>query len=505
MRDRGLIIKYLTKIGLCGWLIAFSTAWAQLEIEWVETYGGDLNDVIYDHIETEDGGFAFTGGSNSNGDSGVWLGKVNQNGELQWEHRLFGEDLGSLGYSLFEQDDGGFLIFGYMRFFDEERTRLDKILVTKTTAEGDSILWRKFFGGEGWERAYKAVRTNDGGFALAGVTTSWGAGREDFFLLKLDENCDSLWMQTYGDSGVDICNDLIQTSDGGYALVGSTTMIRNSPTAYWALFVDENGDSLRSMVEGYGGTSNAASTIQEVEDGNFIVSGIVSNARNFPNTSRIWTININANGRRRWERIDGGDNQQSQMGCFSSCILSDTSIAMTGLHGLNAEFGEPEGKLWILEVTADGEGRYIIDEGWDELTSGSSIILTTNNELSVAGNVGNAGRDTWIDGQIYKTSELPNRVRSGFDGGVNRHLLLSAYPNPFNGVSTFAFSLRQPSTVMIDIFNTLGRKQVVLVSGNYSTGLHRVEWDGSGLPSGKYLIQMIAGGQVSTRKVTLLQ
>ena len=50
--------------------------------------------------------------------------------------------------------------------------------------------------------------------------------------------------------------------------------------------------------------------------------------------------------------------------------------------------------------------------------------------------------------------------------------LLSVYPNPFNGVSTFAFSLSQPSTVMIDIFNTLGRKQVNLASGNYSTGLH---------------------------------
>jgi len=83
--------------------------------------------------------------------------------------------------------------------------------------------------------------------------------------------------------------------------------------------------------------------------------------------------------------------------------------------------------------------------------------------------------------------------------------MLSIYPNPFNGVSTFAFSLWQPGAVRIDIFNTLGKRQVELVSGNYATGIHNVSWDGSGLPSGEYIVKMTAGEQVNSRKVMMIK
>jgi len=83
--------------------------------------------------------------------------------------------------------------------------------------------------------------------------------------------------------------------------------------------------------------------------------------------------------------------------------------------------------------------------------------------------------------------------------------LSDIYPNPFNGVSTFAFSLNRPGMVNIEVFNSLGRRQGKLVSGSYPVGSHNVSWNGGSFPSGDYIIRLNANGQVSTRKVTLVR
>lgn len=491
------------------------TAIAQLETQWVELYVGDYFDMIYDHIETADGGFAFTGYTRPDiyGMGGVWLGKTNRDGELLWERRHEfepGEAFNGTdeGYTLFEQDDGGFLVVGFMGYSTNDNgwPWNDDILVFKTDAEGDSILWSRTFGGDGWEKAFKAIRTDDGGYALAGVTTSWGAGNEDLFLLKLDENCDSLWMRTYGDRGVDICNDLIQTSDGGYALIGSTTMIRNTPSSYWALFVDENGDSLRSCIACYRGDDSVGYTIQELDDGNFIVSGRVYNSYpEFSNCSRIWTLGLDADARGLWGRIDGSDNIYSSLTGYASCLLSDTSVAITGMYSLSREFGSPYGKLWILEVTATGEGRYILDEGWEEPTSGKSIILTTTNELCVAGYAGRATRGTGYDGQIYKTSEMPNSVESSFIGAFKNNMIISAYPNPFNEKVRITLTLAQVGGIdALSIYNYQGKLvkksncQELIASASFL-------WQPGELPSGCYFVDVRWKNQLFRKQIILVK
>ena len=70
---------------------------------------------------------------------------------------------------------------------------------------------------------------------------------------------------------------------------------------------------------------------------------------------------------------------------------------------------------------------------------------------------------------------------------------ISAYPNPFNGIATFAVSLNRPSNVKIAIINTMGRRQMELVSGNYQSGSHEVSWDATNLPTGVYFARMNTG------------
>ena len=83
------------------------------------------------------------------------------------------------------------------------------------------------YGGLDGERANSLVVTSDGGFALAGHTKTLGAGLSDFWLVKTDKQGNMEWNQNYGGEERDIAHSLIETSDGGYALIGKILYYSN--------------------------------------------------------------------------------------------------------------------------------------------------------------------------------------------------------------------------------------------------------------------------------------
>jgi predicted secreted protein len=89
-------------------------------------------------------------------------------------------------------------------------------------AEPSTGGWSKTYGRTGEDEAYSLVQTSDGGYALAGETQSFGSGGRDFWLVKTDSNGKTQWNKTYGGTGDDWAQALVQTGDGGYALAGTT-------------------------------------------------------------------------------------------------------------------------------------------------------------------------------------------------------------------------------------------------------------------------------------------
>ena len=95
--------------------------------------------------------------------------------------------------------------------------------------EGE-LLWVKLYGGSDEDIAHSIIETSDGGFAVLGNTKSQdgdisgkNTSDRDWFFLKLDHNGDVLWKKVYGGSGDDHGHSVIQTQDGGYILVGYTS------------------------------------------------------------------------------------------------------------------------------------------------------------------------------------------------------------------------------------------------------------------------------------------
>ncbi len=83
--------------------------------------------------------------------------------------------------------------------------------------------------------------------------------------------------------------------------------------------------------------------------------------------------------------------------------------------------------------------------------------------------------------------------------------ILGIYPNPFNPATTIQFSLRQEAQVHLSVYNLLGQRVALLVNRKLPAGIHRVRFDGRGLPGGIYFFRLAAGSARLSRKILLLK
>ena len=75
-------------------------------------------------------------------------------------------------------------------------------------------------GVTGAEVINSVIQTCEGEFVAAGYTDSKGAGKKDVYLIKTDGIGDTLWTKTYGDAEQNYANDIVQTDDGGFMMLG---------------------------------------------------------------------------------------------------------------------------------------------------------------------------------------------------------------------------------------------------------------------------------------------
>lgn len=138
--------------------------------------------------------------------------------------QTYGTKGGEIAYSVIETSDGGYALAGVTFFVDTEGK---DFLLVKTDAKGN-MQWNHTYGGTNNDCAYDLIQTSDGGYAIAGYTRSFGATFTDFWLVKTDANGNSEWNQTYGGPENEVAHSLIETSDGGFALAGEGFFVKTN-------------------------------------------------------------------------------------------------------------------------------------------------------------------------------------------------------------------------------------------------------------------------------------
>lgn len=111
-------------------------------------------------------------------------------------------------------EDGGRLTLETTKSYDNRAT---EILLTKTNAKGNEE-WFKFYGGPSYDKASDFIKTQDGGYAILGSTSSYGKGNYDIYLIKIDAKGKEEWSQTYGGFYNEYGTTITQKSNGDYRL-----------------------------------------------------------------------------------------------------------------------------------------------------------------------------------------------------------------------------------------------------------------------------------------------
>ena len=245
--------------------------------------------------QTSDGGFIIAGYSNSTsgdekvsenkGGKDIWVVKLNSSGQLIWE-KSFGGSSDEEAFSVQQTSDGGFIISGNTRSNDGDVTGYHgntDCWVIKQDSDG-GLQWEKTLGGNAYETANSVIQTEDGGFIVAGYTSSANGdvtknhGDRDGWLVKLNSEGEIVWQKTLGGSLDDELYDIRRTSDGGYILAGSTRSTdgdvskNNGYYDTWIVKIDTNGDIEWQKTFG-GSKKDVLKSVSQTDDGGYIVSG----------------------------------------------------------------------------------------------------------------------------------------------------------------------------------------------------------------------------------------
>ena len=264
-------------------LVSLSSA----QQRWERNYGGTGNDEGSSVQQTSDGGYIVAGYTRSFGNGGdVYLIKTNAGGDTLWT-RTYGGTGWDEGQSVRQTSDGGYIVAGFTNSFGNGSY---DVYLVKTNAGGDT-LWTRTYGGTSEDEGRSVQQTSDGGYIVAGYTGSFG-NLYQVYLIKTNVSGDTLWTRTYGGTSTDRGNSVRQTSDGGYIVAGYTSSFGNGGQVY-LIKINALGDTLWTRTYG-GANDDYGWSVQQTTDGGYIMAGATNSFGN--GSYDVYLIKTDANG-----------------------------------------------------------------------------------------------------------------------------------------------------------------------------------------------------------------
>lgn len=293
-------------------------------------------------------------------------------------------------------------------------------------SENTGLKWVQTYGGSKNEAANSVVNTLDGGYAVLGYTQSTDGNisnnpteNYDYWVLKFDANDELQWNKTYGGSLDDRGNDIIQTQDGGYVIVGYSKSADEDVTAnagahdLWIVKLTATGSISWEKSLGYIGTDKAQSVIQTSDDGYFVVGLLDVTASGGEGNSRAtqhaggdyWGIKLDASGNTEWTKYFGGNNSELPYDTIQTADSGYIIIGTSDSTDVDITNNKGQYDFWIVKINATGSlvweksfGGTGIDEAYSVVEAdGNNLMIlgkTFSDDVDVSQNKGQA--DAWL-------------------------------------------------------------------------------------------------------------
>jgi hypothetical protein len=256
-------------------------------IEWIHTFPSILNDRAYSVDQTADGGYIFTGSTivTPPGYTELLLVKTDGTGEESWRNHFPVYMTNLYGTTVHQTTDGGYIIVGSIG-----GSWLWDVLVLKTDANGD-LVWQKSFGkNDGPDHGSDVLQTSDGGYIVLGDTSSYGQGGYDIWLIKLVADGTEQWNKTIGGPTFELPKSFTKTNDG-YIIVGQTDAVDGMGDVL-VVKTNDAGDVSWQKTYGDSNFTEDGVCVRTVSNGYVILSNLFD--MNW--TESLWVLHLDSQG-----------------------------------------------------------------------------------------------------------------------------------------------------------------------------------------------------------------
>ena len=527
---------------------------------WSRLYNLGFSDIASEVSPTDDGGYVIAGVGGLGGNTRFIILKVDSIGVGQWIYTYDGNYY-EWAFSAQQTNDGGYIGAGYTSSIG---AGYNDFYLVKTDAFA-SVEWTHTYGGSNDDWAYCVRQTSDGGFVACGYTMSYGAGAMDFYLVRTDSLGDTLWTHTYGGVASEEAYSVQETSDGGFIIAGYTSSFGGPYKNFYLVKTDASGDTL--WTRAYGGTyDEVARSIRQTSDNGFIIAGY-THTYHPPSSYNFYLIKTNSLGDTLWTHTYGGNSVDE---AYALDLTSDNGYVLTGktysfgaggydaylvkvegdippcsdvsmvpdnfpvnvppggAFGLTGTIANPTANPVVTDIWVGVIFQNIFFQIWNfpniPLNAGQQISAHLNQQVPVFAPPGIydyvaycGDNPVACDSAKFQFTVTGARISGGFDSWTlagnwgnkietpNKLGLIENSPNPFNASTTIEYQLPINCNVKLEIFNLLGQKVATLVNGYNEAGQHSITWDAANYSSGIYFYKLIAGENVFVKRMTLLK
>lgn len=313
----------------------------------------------------------------------TWL-KIDKSGELLWkEDILFDPFCGQL-ISVTEAENGELLFCGSID--KSSSNQKSDIHVFKTSTDSDTI-WTKKYGGDGKDFGCDIIKTSDGNFIVSGKTDNDIVGTQDFCLIKINSNGDTIWTQFYPNNNLDSPHHLIETNDQGYLITGTA---QGGGYSELYLVKTDNMGILSWSAKMSFVTYNIGNCSYELEDGSLIIVG--SQMEN--NIRRIFVAKFDQFGNFIWNKDFGTED----FGSYAYSMKRDNDGTFI-ISGSLYEPDPPKYDILLLKLDANFNELWLKHFGGEESEWGYNVLID-DSEYIITGTTFSFGDDP-EDGNIF--------------------------------------------------------------------------------------------------------
>mgnify|MGYP000921915451 FL=1 len=203
--------------------------------------------------------------------------------------------------------------------------------------------WNKTFGGSGSDVGNSVIEAEDGGYIIAGWTDSFGMGQNDVWLTKTDSKGFEEWNRTYGGTGDDIGRSVMNVGDG-YFIVGSTRSHGSEDFDLWLIKTDSEGNKVWDKTFG-GPGDDLGNAIIGTKDGDYIIGG---SKHQSDEDVDDWLIKIDSNGQEKWNRTLGDTG-------YETIIALQETDGEYVTAGQTNSYGSGNIDIWIVKTDSNGD------------------------------------------------------------------------------------------------------------------------------------------------------